>query len=106
MKLLNLKFGVVVLFTAMLCLHGTFAHAQLTIAQYTAQYDSLKPFVNSGILLDRSPHALWAANADYNPYFFKPNLDTACSSRIFRDLYSLFYHSDYQNELFNFNPDD
>jgi|GEM_PF-2401953 len=105
MKLINLKFGVVVAFTAMLCLHGTFAHAQLTLAQYTAQYDSLKPFVNSGILLDRSPHALWAANADYNPYYFKPNLDSACSSRIFRDLYSLFYHSDYQNELFKFNPD-
>ncbi|MDP2189039.1 MAG: hypothetical protein Q8J69_10195 [Sphingobacteriaceae bacterium] len=29
--------------------------AQLSLSSYTARYDSLKPFLNTGILLDRSP---------------------------------------------------
>ena len=82
-----------------------FSNAQNSLESYIARYDSLKPFLNTGILLDRSPLTVWAANADFNPLYFQPNLDSVCDDIMFRNMYRLFYHADYDKTVFTFDPD-
>ena len=95
-------------FTAMLCLlFSTALFSQTTFLDSAkARYDSLQPYVPTGKLLDRNPQWIFATAADYNPLHFHPDSVYPCNPRIFKDLYTLFYHTDFQNQDFTIHPDD
>ena len=96
------------LFTALLCfLFSTALFSQTTFLDSAkARYDSLQPYVPTGKLLDRNPQWIFATAADYNPLHFHPDSVYSCNPRIFKDLYTLFYHTDFQNQDFTIHPDD
>ena len=59
---------------------------------YISRYDSLAPYVSTGILIDRNPQSIIAGPSNFSPLKFNgnQNSDDANNTK-FKDLYELFY---------------
>lgn len=66
---------------------GTRLNAQSSVQAYTQMYDSLLQFSPSGLLLDRSPHALMLGGTSLNPAHWQYGSDSIASDRIFKEMH-------------------
>lgn len=84
----------------------TNANAQTMQDTVRAQYDSLQPYVETGLLLDRYAYSHMASFGNYNPLHFEPGSDSTATRMIFHDMLNLFYHAAYDTTVFPFHPDE
>lgn len=69
-----------------------------------ARYNSLAPWVSSGILYDRNPqNTIWAGSI-FNSIHYDGIEDSLCNKAAFTELHETKYHEAFDSTLLNFNP--
>ncbi len=86
-------------------LFGFMLKAQMTLYDsLKARYDSLQPYVQTGLLADRNPQAPLIINAHSNPLKLNGINDTTISASMWRSLHMYLYHMAYDTTALNFHP--
>lgn len=95
------------LFWVALCCSTLSIRAQVSpLDSAISVYDSLQPYVSSGVLLERSPDYIYAGASDYNPIYYGGSSDSLGIERKFKLLYNLMYYASYSDSVFDIHPND